>query len=267
MMAHRIGRRSFVGGLTLLPARSALGYRTNDKLSIGIIGVGGIGGLNARKLAEFGENITALCDVDSEVLEKRHALYPKAKTYTDFRRMLDNEKLDGVVVATPDHSHTYISVTAMRQGLHVYCQKPLTQTVHEARVMNRVAAEENVITQMGTSSTASERNMRTVELIQSGALGEITEVHGWTNRALWPQGFGRPPGGDPIPRTLDWDQWIGPAPMRPYVAKWPPEHPVHQVPERIQNNTGDKWWRNHWGHRLSSLLLARMAGFRDRRSG
>ncbi|MCC6861644.1 MAG: Gfo/Idh/MocA family oxidoreductase [Bryobacterales bacterium] len=216
---------------TILPGGLARGYQANEKLSLGVIGLAGMGSVDARELAKLGENITALCDVDSEVLEKRGATYPDARRYTDFRRMFEKEKLDGVVVATPDHNHAYISVLAMTQGLHVYCEKPLTQTMYEARVMARVAAERKAITQMGTSSSASEGNMRTVELIQSGALGEITEVHCWTNRPIWPQGFERPSGEEPVPETLNWDLWSGPAQVRGFRAKWPEGHPVYSLPK------------------------------------
>ncbi len=226
----------------ILPAGLARGYAANEKLNIGVIGIGGIGWTNVAALDKLGENIAALCDVDSGILEKRGATYPKAAKYTDFRKMIEKEKLDGVVVATPDHSHAYISVWAMKHGLHVYCQKPLTQTVHEARVMARVAAETKAITQMGTSSTSEAGNMRTVELIQSGALGEITEIHLATDRPVWPQGFELPPGEDPTPSTLDWDVWLGPARARPYRAIWPQGQPVYTPEKRkrfIYHKEGD----------------------------
>ncbi len=151
---------------TILPAGLARSYAANEKLNLGIIGLAGQGARDARALVEAGANIAALCDVDSEMTDLRGAEYPKAAKYKDFRRMIEREKLDGVIVATPDHSHAYISVWAMKHGLHVYCQKPLTKTVHEARVMARVAAETKAITQMGTESTSAPGNMRTVELIQ-----------------------------------------------------------------------------------------------------
>ena len=226
----------------ILPAGLARGYAANEKLNIGVIGIGGIGWTNVVALVKLGENIAALCDVDSGILEKRGAQYPKAAKYTDFRKMIEKEKLDGVVVATPDHSHAYISVWAMKHGLNVYCQKPLTQTVHEARVMARVAAETKAITQMGTSSTSESGNMRTVELIQSGALGEITEIHLATDRPVWPQGFELPQGEDPTPSTLDWDVWLGPARAQPYRSVWPQGHPVYTPEHRkrfIYHKQGD----------------------------
>jgi predicted dehydrogenase len=219
--------------LLILPAGLARGYAANERPNIGIIGLAGQGIRDARALEAGGANIAAICDVDSEMIDLRAGEYPKAAKHTDFRRMIEREKLDGVVVATPDHSHAYISVWAMKHGMHIYCQKPLTQTVHEARVMATVAAETKVITQMGTESASSASNMRTVELIQSGAIGEITEIHAPTDRPIWPQGYDRPPGDDPVPRTLDWDAWLGPAPPRPYKAMYPENHPVYNpAPEK-----------------------------------
>ena len=158
--------------LMILPAGLARGYAANEKLNLGIIGLTGMGGVDAKTFAGLGDNIAAICDVDSTILNKRGAEYPGAKKYTDFRKMIEAEKLDGVIVAVPDHNHAYISVYAMKHGLHVYCQKPLCKSVHEARVMARVAAETKVITQMGTQTSAEPRTLRTAELIQSGVLAK-----------------------------------------------------------------------------------------------
>ncbi len=215
----------------ILPAGLARGYAANQKLNIGMIGLAGMGGVDVKTFNSLGENITAICDVDSTVLDKRGSEYAGARKYTDFRQMIEKEKLDGVSIATPDHSHCYISVWAMKHGLHVYCQKPFVQTVHEARVSARVAAETKVVTQMGTQFSAQPRTLRNVELVQSGALGQITEVHIWTDRPIWPQGLDRLEREDPVPPTLDWDLWLGPAPVRPYQAVWPEGHPVYS-PER-----------------------------------
>ncbi len=149
-----IGEGKGAGVFMIMPAGLARGYAANQKLDLGIIGLWGQGQRDAQALLKQGENIAAICDVDSEMLEKRAAEYPKAKKYTDFRKMIANEKLDGVIIATPDHSHAYISVWAMKHGLHVYCQKPLCKTVHEARIMTKVAAETKVVTQMGTQTSA-----------------------------------------------------------------------------------------------------------------
>ena len=232
-MTRRQALKTAAAPFLILPAGLARGYAANEKLNIGVIGLTGMGAIDASTLNKLGENIAALCDVDSTMLARRGAEYPKAARYTDFRKMIEREKLDGVVVATPDHTHTYISVWAMKHGLNVYCQKPLTKTVHEARVMARVAAETKVVTQMGTQSSASDSNMRAVELIQSGAIGEVTEIHLATDRPIWPQGYDRPAGEDAVPATLDWDLWLGPAPLRPFQRMYPEGHPVyHPAPEK-----------------------------------
>ena len=232
---NRTSRREclqdIAGTFMILAAGSARTYAANQKLNIGVIGLSGMGAIDARTLRKLGENVTALCDVDSAMLDKRVAEeHPNARKYTDFRKMIEREKLDGVVDATPDQSHAYISIWAMKHGLHVYCQKPLCKTVQEARVMARVAAETKVVTQMGTQSSASEDNYRTVEMIQSGAVGEITEIHLSTDRPIWPQGYNRPEGADRPPSTLDWDLWLGPAPAQPFKAMYPEGHPVYNPP-------------------------------------
>ena len=230
----RITRRESLkraaGAFMILPAGLARGYAANEKLNLGVIGLAGMGAIDAKTLNDLGENICALCDVDSKFVEMRAPLYPKAKQYTDFRKMIDKEKLDGVVVAVPDHMHAYISVWAMKHGLHTYCQKPLSKTVHEARVMARVAAETKVVTQMGTQSSAEPQVLRTIEMIQSGVVGEITEVHMATDRPIWPQGLDQVEGEDPVPSNLDWDLWLGVAPVRPYRNMYPREHPVYSPP-------------------------------------
>jgi predicted dehydrogenase len=222
----------------ILPAGLARGYTANERLNLGIIGISGIGGVNAKTFNALGQNIAALCDVDSRVLDRRGAEYPGAKKYSDFRKMIEREKLDGVIVATPDHMHAYISVWAMKHRLNVYCQKPLTQTVEEARIVARVAAETKVVTQMGTQTSAEPSVLRTVELIQSGALGEITEVHMSTDRAIWPQGYERPVGEDPIPEQLNWDLWLGTARARPFKDKWPEGHAIYDPARKNQFRSG-----------------------------
>jgi predicted dehydrogenase len=236
-MRNSLSRRQALGraaAFTILPAGLARGFTANHKLNLGIIGLAGMGNVDARTFAGLGENIAALCDVDSAILDKRAADYPKAAKYTDFRRMIEKEKLDGVIVAVPDHNHAYISVYAMKHGLNVYCQKPLCKSVHEARVMARVAAETKVITQMGTQTSAEPRVLRTVELIQSGVLGDITEIHMTTDRPIWPQGHARPEGEDAVPPTLDWDLWLGTAPTRPFRGTWPEGHAVYSEEKKRQ---------------------------------
>ncbi len=198
---------------------SARAQSANSRLNLAVIGVGGRGRANLMAMA--GEQVVALCDVDRNHLETAARLFPQARKYADFRELLDKEKdLDGAVVSTPDHCHAAASVMAMKRGLHVYCEKPLTHSVYEARVMTQVAAEKKVVTQMGTGAQSSEPHIRSVEMIQSGAIGDVVEAHCWTNRPIWPQGQDRPSGEDPVPAHLNWDLWIGPAPMRPFKDKY-----------------------------------------------
>jgi len=242
-------------GLVVLPSGSARTYAANEKVNIGIIGAGGRGGANLQGVSR--ENIVALCDVDRNRLRAAARRFPNAHTYTDFRQLLDKEKtLDAVVVSTPDHTHAPVSVRAMRMGLHCYCEKPLTHNVAEARLMTQIAVEKKLSTHMGTPSRGHEQTVRAVEIIQAGALGEIREAHFWTDRPIWPQGFDRPPGSDPVPETLDWENWIGSAPMRPYKAKWPEGHPVYKLPPR-QSRGGVVYhpfvWRGWWDFGTGAL--------------
>jgi len=162
-------------------------------------------------------NIYALCDVDTEFAAHVFKGYPKAKVYQDYRRMLDEEKeIDAVVIGTPDHTHAVIAAYAMKMGKHVYVEKPLCKTVHECRRLAQIAEETNVVTQMGNQGHATEGSRKTVEWIQSGAIGDVREVHLSTNRPIWPQGDIPRPDGVAVPNSLDWDIWLGPAPMKPY---------------------------------------------------
>jgi predicted dehydrogenase len=187
----------------------------NDKLNIACIGTGGKGRSDTDYCA--GENIVALCDVDEVMAAPQQAKYPNAKFYRDWRVLLEQEKsIDAVVISTPDHLHAAIASAAIKLGKHVYCQKPLTQTMYEARYLRQLAAEHKVITQMGNQGSAAPGLRRAVEVIQAGIIGSVREVHVWSNRPVWPQGLNRPDGTDEIPVTLDWDKWLGPAPERPY---------------------------------------------------
>ena len=208
----------------------------NNKLNIAGIGVGGQGGEDIKEVSD--ENIVALCDVDEGYAAHTFKKYPDAKRFKDFRRMLDEEKgIDAVVVGTPDHLHAIVSITAMKHGKHVYCEKPLTRTVYEARQVAKAAREAKVVTQMGNQGMAFEGNRFINEWLWDGAIGPVREAHVWSDRPThrgkaplwWPQGIDRPKDEPPIPQTLDWDLWLGPAPIRPY-------HPAY-VPFR---------WRGWW---------------------
>jgi predicted dehydrogenase len=259
-MTRRITRRSFAKltatatGLMILPSGRAKTYAANETVSVGIIGSGGRGNANLKGVAEAGARIAALCDVDRNRLDSAAKRFPQAATYADFRTMLDEEKsLDAVVVSTPDHNHAPASVRAMRQGLHCYCEKPLTHNVREARVMTQLAQEKNLSTHMGTPSRGKESTVREVEIIRSGALGEVTEAHFWTNRPIWAQGFDRPGGEDPVPSSLDWDLWLGPAPQRPYKHEWPEGHPIRASKWRHRVVYHPFVWRGWWDFGTGAL--------------
>ncbi|HEX5222661.1 MAG TPA: Gfo/Idh/MocA family oxidoreductase [Verrucomicrobiae bacterium] len=191
-----------------------------DKLNIGVVGANGKGQSDTDHCAS--ENIVALCDVDSSRAAGQLKKYPNAKFYQDWRVMLEKEKgLDAVIVATPDHMHALVASAAMKLGKHIYCQKPLVQTVYEARLLRKLAKENNLVTQMGNQGSSEDGLRRAVEVVQAGLIGSVREVHVWSNRPIWPQGMDRPEGSDPVPSTLDWDMWLGPAQFRPFKANWP----------------------------------------------
>lgn len=227
-----MSRRHFIGstataaaGFTILPnyVISGLGHRVpSDKLNIAGIGVGGVGATNVHNCS--GENIVALCDVDWGYAAGTFEKYPGAKKFMDFRKMFDElaKTIDAVIVATPDHTHAMASASAIRMGKHVYTQKPLTHTVYESRLLTKLAAEFKVATQMGNQGNSGEGIRQTCEWIWDGAIGDITEVHAWTNRPIWPQGLERPAETPPVPSTLDWDLFIGPAAWRPYHPSYTP---------------------------------------------
>ena len=190
----------------------------NDRIQIASIGVGGKGDSDSNDAAKNGGTLVAICDVDLNTLDKKGAAYPQARKFQDFRKLLDEmgKDIDAVTVSTPDHAHGSAAIRAMSMGKHCFCQKPLTQTVHEARIMRRLAVEKKLATQMGNQGSAENGLRRAVEVIQAGVIGKPTELHVWSNRPLWPQGVDRPQGSDPVPANLDWDLWLGPAAFRPY---------------------------------------------------
>jgi predicted dehydrogenase len=196
------------------------GRSLNEKLNVGMIGVNGKGAENIKGMS--GENIVALCDVDGNSLDKAAAQFPKARTYRDFRKMLEQKDLDAVVVTIPDHCHAVASLAAIKLGKHVYCEKPLTHSIYEARQLTLAAREHKVATQMGNGGHASDAIREAVEWVQAGVVGAVHEVHCWSNRPIWPQGIARPGETPPVPKHLDWDLWIGPAPMRPYHPAYHP---------------------------------------------
>ncbi|MEO8498304.1 MAG: Gfo/Idh/MocA family oxidoreductase [Planctomycetota bacterium] len=192
----------------------------NEKLNIACIGIGGRGGDNLKGVAS--QNIVALCDVDESRAGKAYEQHPQAKKYVDFRKMLDemDKHIDAVVVSTPDHAHFHPSMLAMQMGKHLYCEKPMAHTVWEAREMTKLAAEMKVATQLGVQRHTLENMHRSVELIQSGAIGKVSEVHCWVDGD---RGMPAVPADKPaIPSGLDWDRWLGPAKERPYHSTYCP---------------------------------------------
>mgnify|MGYP000005848619 CR=1 FL=1 len=223
-MRRGVTRRRFLGHVAGAVGAAAVGpyiLRAQDvsrRLNIAFVGTGGKGESHLG-LAKS-ENCIAYCDVDKSRWAKAAAVAPNAQGYTDWRRMLDRheKELDAIVVATPDHSHAGPTLRAIRAGKHVYTEKPLTWSIQEARLLAEATAKHKVATQMGNQGHANEGNRLVVEWVRAGAIGQVLEVHTWTNRPVWPQGIAQRPPSEPVPQNLDWESWIGPAPFREYHA-------------------------------------------------
>jgi len=245
MAGQRISRRRFLGTMatagaafTIVP-RHVLGrgfVPPSDKLNIACIGVGGRGAWNVRGVSS--ENLVAFCDVDDERAAETYRAFPNVPRYKDFRVMLEREgaRIDAVVISTPDHTHAVAAMLAIQMGKHVYCEKPLTRTIYEARRLAEAAREKGVVTQMGNQGHAGEGTRQIREWIEAGAIGTVREIHCWTNRPIWPQAIERPLEAYHVPPTLAWDLWLGPAPERPY-------HPAY-VPFK---------WRGWWDFGTGAL--------------
>jgi len=229
---HFLAAATTAGIVSIVPrhviARSGT-IPPNEKMNLAAIGIGGMGAHNLGECET--ENIVALCDVDRAYAAKVFVKYPNAKVYTDFRQMFDKEKnLDGVVIATPDHTHAVITMAAIRSGLHVYTQKPLTHDIYEARTLAKAAKEAGIISQMGNQGHSKEGIRLICEWIWGGSIGNVREVQAWCSLSYYPFGHAswsskwsdRPADTPPVPDTLDWDLWIGPAPMRPYHPAYLP---------------------------------------------
>jgi predicted dehydrogenase len=232
----RSSRRKFLSatavtafGFTIVP-RHVLGGAgqtpPSDRVNVAGIGVGGMGGGDIATVSKLGTNIVALCDVDDARGAGSFNAFPKARRYKDFRVMLDKEakNIDAVTVGTPDHTHAIAAMAAIRAGKHVYVQKPLAHTLHECRALATAAKDAKVMTSMGNQGHASEGSRLTNEWIQAGVIGEVREVHVWSDRAgrHWKQGIGRPTDTPPVPATLDWNLWLGPIRERPYHSAYAP---------------------------------------------
>ena len=249
-MGQPINRRRFLtaagstaAAFTILKAGSARTYAANEKLNIASIGAGGQASGDIRSVSS--ENIVALCDVDWGRAAGSFEQFPKARQFKDYRIMLEemDVDIDAVIVATPDHHHFHASMAAIGRGKHVYCEKPLTHSVWEARELTRAARTAGVATQMGNQAQASEQTRVVQEFVMDDAIGEICEAHIWTDRPsrglfdeYWPQGVRRPVGTPAVPANLSWDLWLGPAPQRPY-------HPAY-LPTK---------WRGWWDFGTGAL--------------
>ncbi|MGY8653740.1 MAG: Gfo/Idh/MocA family protein [Verrucomicrobiia bacterium] len=228
---------------TILQAGSARTYAANEKLNIASIGAGGRASSDINALA--GENIVALCDVDWNRAAGSFKKFPKAKQFKDYRKMLERmaPEIDAVIVGTPDHHHFHASMAAIRLGKHVYCEKPLTHSIWEARTLTEAARKAGVATQMGNQAQAGEQTRVVQEFVMDGAVGQVREAHIWTDRPskglfaeYWPQGVDRPKDTPAVPATLDWNLWLGPAPERTY-------HPAY-LPTK---------WRGWWDFGTGAL--------------
>ncbi|MCB1097716.1 MAG: Gfo/Idh/MocA family oxidoreductase [Verrucomicrobiae bacterium] len=231
-----LSRRTFLksaGSMLILPSGIVRGQepKPSAKLNVAAIGMGGQIQGHVSNLLQLGHNVVALCDVDSRQIASSHQRHgdglAKAKSYNDYRILLEKEKsLDAVVIATPDHWHAPICRAAMAAGKHIYCEKPLTHTVAEAREIRELSKASNVVTQTGNQGSASTNLRRSMELIAADFFGPIREIHVWHPTHSWPSGVDRPKAADAIPDGLDWDFWLGGAPVRPYrseiyhPAKW-----------------------------------------------
>ena len=246
-MIKKFSRRKFVkaslagtSGFILSAPNYIRAKDTYNKLNIAIVGAGGRGAGNLAGVSS--ENIVALCDVNSEAIAKASVTHNKAKKFSDYRKLFENAKdFDAVVVSTCEHTHAFVTLAALKSGKHVYCEKPLTHNIWEARLIREVAAKTNLATQMGIQIHAGENYRRVVELIQTNAIGPVREVHVWVGRAWGLQSkedskkngdivhvTERPKETSPVPSGLDWDLWVGPAPFRPFNTVYFP---------------GPKWYR------------------------
>ena len=223
-----------------------------ERVALGAVGVGGVGFSQLKELQRAGFEVMALCDVDDVYAKKAYDFWPQARRYRDFREMLEKEdrNLAAVYVGTPDHTHAIVTLAALRRGKHVCCVKPLTRTIEECRAVVAAARAAGVATQVTASPNTSEVACRTCELIQAGVIGEVREVHIWSDRPLWPQGMLRPAGEDPVPDSFDWNLWLGPAARRPFKARWDDQdYAIQQVKLPAGRKPGQRGVYHPWNFR------------------
>lgn len=229
-----ISRRDFlktgaaaIAGFTIAPSSilgKSHGHKApSDKLNIAVVGIGGMGHANINAVKNT-ENIVALCDVNWDYAKGVFEEFPNAKRYWDYRKMYEemNKTIDAVIIATADHTHAIITADAMTLGKHVYCQKPLTHSVYESRLLTKLAASTGVATSMGNQGSSWDGTQQVCDWIWNGEIGEVTKVECATDRPIWPQGLNAPEKVDPIPDTLNWDLFTGPAKLNPYSALYQP---------------------------------------------
>lgn len=227
-MSVKINRRKFLrdaglasAGFFIIP-RHVLGrgyIAPSDKLNIAGIGIGGKGESDLFEFAKSPRvNIVALCDTDDRMAKKSRETFSKASYYKDFRQMLEKEKnnIDAVSVSTPDNTHAVAAIMAMEMGKHVYVQKPLTHDIYEARQLTEAARKYKVVSQMGNQGASNDDVRKMQEWYKAGKIGRAHTIYVWTNRPVWPQGFGKPKKISPVPAELDWDLWLGPAQWEEY---------------------------------------------------
>src|SRR5437879_2220550 len=225
LMTHALNRRQFIrqtaaatGAWLVSVQAHARKLSPNDRLRIGMIGVANRAAADLQEVSA--ENIVALCDIDDNYLAAVKQKHPSAKTYNDFRRLLDRQDLDAVVIGTPDHTHAVAAVAALKSGRHVYCEKPLARTVSEARIIAETARQHKRVTQIGTQIHAGTNYRRVVELVQSGAVGPVREAHVWVSATYG--GRDLPKETPPAPPNVHYDLWLGPVEFRPYSPEYLP---------------------------------------------
>lgn len=244
-MGHSVNRRNFLKTATaaglasslyrVMPARA---HGANNRINLAAIGVGGKGQSDLAETS-VGQNVVAICDIDEGRLAQASERFPEAKTYTDWRELLQQDGIDAVTISTPDHTHAPATMTAIKRGLHVYTQKPLTHDVYESRQLAKAAEEHGVISQMGIQHHSTARLKNAVQCIRDGAIGKVSHVHTWTDRPgrFWKQGLERSEQSESSPNAIHWDLWLGTAPQRPYASAL--YHPFH--------------WRGWWDFGTGAL--------------
>ena len=242
-----MSRKKFIGGViaagvapSIVPNSVFGAHAPSNRITVGAVGCGNIARNQLPRIAEAGFQVVALCDVDSVNAKQVFDKFPNAPRYVDFREMLrvEGDKIDAVYCGTPDHTHTVVTLAALASGKHVCCVKPLTRSVEECRVVIEAARKAGTATQVTASAWTEEASYRLREYFAEDAIGDVSEVHAWSIRPVWPQGMpAYPDFTDKVPDTLDWDLWLGPAAKRPFAARWPKGSPIPKLPK--ENWIGD----------------------------